>query len=76
MHAIEWVVFWSIVWHLVEGAFALVWLFYMPFKLAGMKPLLRELIYEQRRTNEYLYAMDAEAGASAPVLRATRDTME
>lgn len=34
---------------------AVVWIF-LPFAMFGMKPILRDLLQEQRRTNELLTA--------------------
>ena len=48
-------VFLSVALFLLGLVVAILWIC-MPFAIFGTKPLLRELIAEQRRTNQYLAA--------------------
>jgi len=41
----------------IVGLIVLVLWVLLPFALFGVKPLLRQLVHEQRRTNELLYRM-------------------
>lgn len=50
------------VWALVALVIAVLWVL-MPFAIFGTKDLLRQLIREQKRTNELLQAQADRAGA-------------
>ena len=51
-------VFLSVALFLLAVVVAILWIC-MPFAIFGTKPLLRELIAEQRKTNQYLAAAAA-----------------
>ncbi len=46
---------------------AILWIC-MPFAIFGTKPLLRELLAEQRKTNQYLAAAAERAKVLTPVV--------
>lgn len=52
----------AIVWALIGLVIAVLWVL-MPFAIFGTKDLLRQLIREQKRTNELLQAQAERAGA-------------
>lgn len=58
-------VFLSVALFLLGLVVAILWIC-MPFAIFGTKPLLRELIAEQRKTNQYLAAAAASDRVQAP----------